>query len=576
MGWVWANALDDAGVKEKLAQMYAADMPILVLNATQDRGPRQSMSDITGVTSSASIAIYQNDKDGLQIYSIDAPLDDSADISEALSMVAKSLKQQEDIRVSKVAGERLPPLASQQPAQQALDADASIALPRMIVRDTAIAPDGSGASVTQQMTLLRDSTARRDNFVVLAKSEFNAVPGINGVTQGSTFIPAVYALEQQFHFNSQGTPLLVPALIDRYPTSTTQTKLDFNQTRSTTTSYGFNLSREQSAGLSGKTPDASAKTAFGFNFGKSHVEQSDFNFSIDDYYIAVRDLTRSPLSRSLIWDFKLADRILNDVFYFGGNERRITPMMRTAYAQTLAAWEMPAQYSGDFTLRAQATITNTVITRSRSELRPDVRRQPTSTLNIPGRLPFLTRETTVFLQSKQGNGSCLVDGFSGVFLANCPVPGSSSYLNTYDAQWQLDADKRYVNRQTGRCLQVDVAGGGVVTAPCSLSLNQQWEWRADRLYSLYNASDDNWRLHVVNGRVRARIDPAIYQDLPTNPNHALLIPWSNYPSAPVRGATVPTLASGTQPLIPNDWLRFRGVNSSEIWSVVPLRQNLVR
>jgi hemolysin len=80
---------------------------------------------------------------------------------------------------------------------------------------------------------------------------------------------------------------------------------------------------------------------------------------------------------------------------------------------------------------------------------------------------------------------------------------------------------------------------------------------------------------VVNGQVRSRTDLSVYQDLPLNPNHALLNPWSNYPSAPVPGVTIPTYDSNPRPApIPNDWMQFKAVTSDQVWRVIPLRANI--
>lgn len=137
------------------------------------------------------------------------------------------------------------------------------------------------------------------------------------------------------------------------------------------------------------------------------------------------------------------------------------------------------------------------------------------------------------------------------------------------------------NRGSGQCMQMLPSGlspGGhqVITARCTLNNDQHWEWRADRIYSLYNGAADDWRLHVnPGGLVDVRTeDKDKYQDLPKNPFQDLLIPWSNYPSQPVLGVFVPVLM-GNQPPIPEDWLRFRAVGPDQTWKITVLRQSLM-
>jgi hemolysin len=250
--------------------------------------------------------------------------------------------------------------------------------------------------------------------------------------------------------------------------------------------------------------------------------------------------------------------------------------MERATVEAYSRWVVPGRHRGGFTINAGAPpIENVSYTGRAVNQSRDPRRQPASIISIPARLPFLSRETTVMIQSQLGSGGCLYDNSGEVQLTTCPTPDQPGYLNTYVAQWQLDAESRYVNRGTGRCLEVDLAGGGTITQPCSFKLEQRWQWRADRLHSLYDDATANWRLHVINGQVRSRTDLSVYQDLPLNPNHALLNPWSNYPSAPVPGVTIPTYDGNPRPApIPNDWLRFKAVTSDQVWRVIPLRANI--
>ncbi|WP_250628413.1 RICIN domain-containing protein [Pinirhizobacter soli] len=558
VGWVWAGALADPAVREEAGRMYESGLPLLVLNGTGITDASQAATAIVGLTTNAPVAMYIHDKAGnVRSFSIDADLSSTQSLEKAISVVAGQTR--EAIRTQRVV------LA---------DDVEPIALPRVTMIDTATDPRGSGSSVTQEVNVIRDSTISRDQYVVIAKSRWNVIPNNNGLSGGALTIPGSYRLDQTLIVDSEGTPVLLPSLASQYPASNGSTDISFTDTQRTTTSYGFNISRDMSGGLQGMVPEASAKTSFGFTFGREYVDEQSINFSVRDYSVAAAASSPTLGSRAT-WNLNLAAAISSNAGYFGGSPSlaRVTPMMRQASAETFARWVLSARHPGGMRIIAQANVSNLRFTGSSIGSVGDTWAQPNSVINVPSRLPYLSRETTVLIQSQAGGGSCLSDSFGSLQLVSCPGP--TSWLNTRVAHWRLDAEGRYVNGQTGNCLQFDTSSGDATVGSCSLALNQRWEWRADRIYTLFNSAADDWRLHVVNGRARVVTDPAVYQDLPTNHNQILLNPWSNYPAAPVRGVTVPNIGAGsTQSPIPEDWLRFRAIRPEETWRVIPIRANI--
>jgi hemolysin len=591
IGWVSADALVDEQVAERIATMYSVGIPVLIIAPAPTAETEQRIEAIVGPRSNATIAIYhRGDEHKSRIFSIDAPGNVTVDVSKALRRAAHSLQAYlaEDT-ANKAGGVQTTALSRNTASDGAhaalakVDANnangvQAIALPIYTVSDDAYAADGSGASVIQQVDILRDSSTTRDQYVISAKATYNLIPSNNGHVRFGLTLPERYRVTQRLTIDSEGTPGITPTLQRQYPASTGSTAVTFSETQSTTTSYGFNISTEVSAGLQGPVPEASAKTAYGFTFGRTYVDEKNFNFTINDYNVATGATAPSPVSRESSWDYRLATAIRSNAGYFGNppNGGRFTPMMERATVQAYSRWVVPGRHRGGFTINAGAPpIDNVSYTGSAVNQSRDARRQPTSVISVPSRLPFLSRETTVMIQSQLGSGGCLFDSSGIVRLTTCPTPNQPGYLNTYVAQWQLDAESRYVNRGTGRCLEVDLVGGGTTTQPCSFKLEQRWQWRADRLHSLYDDATANWRLHMVNGQVRSRTDLAVYQDLPLNPNHALLNPWSNYPSAPVRGVTIPTYDGNPRPApIPDAWLQFKAVTSDQVWRVIPLRANI--
>ncbi|WP_331991238.1 RICIN domain-containing protein [Dyella sp.] len=529
-----------------------------------------------GFASNAAAAVYVRTGNQWRVFSLDIP-----SASHDVHVAARQLVSD----VHEIMGKRqeAPRGVSRGGSEHDNRADADIgerhALPRMDLSETRYASSGNGSSATLNMTVIRDSTTSKDKFVVVAKSSYNMIPHDNGLSGGTLTVPYRYKLSQNFR---SADATIAPSLVEQFPLSDNRTDINISDTRVKETTYGFNISREISGGLQGRVPDASTKLKFRFDFSRTYKEEKAIAFSVKDYFLIS---SSQPASGGVAaqWSIELAPAIFGNKEYFGKKPtiERVTPTMRAASPQTFAIWEFDAAYQGTISLDAQSTIENAKYDGSKVEVTPDSRYQAAAGLTVDLGSAYLTRETAVFIRSEKDNGGCLWDDGGNVVLRTCPDTGRPTFLDEKHAQWRFDGEGRYINRGSGQCMQMLPSGlspGGhqVITARCTLNNDQHWEWRADRIYSLYNGAADDWRLHVSpGGLVDVRTeDKDRYQDLPKNPFHDLLIPWSNYPSQPVPGVFVPVL-TGNQPPIPEDWLRFKAVGPDQTWKITALRQSLM-
>lgn len=577
MGWVGVKALSDASVRQQAMAFFQSGVPVLVLGAPAHQDEHDAIASVFGASSRAAIAVYvRGVGGGLEIFSMDAPMvGQDAGLRVPLQQLVSDVE-------SLIGSDHHPTHSAPSAHRLADDTGEAHALPRMNVKDTQYAASGNGSSVTLDATVLRDSSTSKDVFTVIAHSKYNLKPHDNGLSDGRLTVPYRYTMKQSIIVNSSNAAV---SLAEQFPKSDQRTDIQISETKTTTTSYGFNISREISGGLQGKVPEASAKLSFGFNFGREYTDSKTVALSIKDYFLLSSAAPNPPGKHTAEWIMELASAIYGDKEYFGKSPSitRVTPTMRGAAPETLAVWELDASYQGLISLDAQSVIQNAKYNgRSSPELTPDPRLQAVASIVIPADSPYLTRETSVFIRSEKGNGGCLWDANSEVVLRQCPDTNRDNFVEQKHAQWYLDTEGRYFNRGSGKCMQMLPSGlsngaNQVITARCSLDNAQRWEWRADRIYSLYNGAADDWRLHVSSGgQVDVRIsDKNLYQDVPKNPFHDLLIPWSNYPSKPVAGVFVPVL-DGARPPIPDDWLRFNAVGPDQTWKITVLRQSLIQ
>lgn len=435
--------------------------------------------------------------------------------------------------------------------------------PVIEVVDTKYEDDGN--FITQKATVARDSSPARDNFVVVYE------------TQESMWNPHRRSLGQRLypwhdmarrysvkHRLSESHDARLAAT--EFSPRQSLTAVDVSDKVTTKTSFGFGLDSEASNSL-GPDGSSSVKPKFGFNFGKDATRENGISYQIDDFYVlASQSFENRTYQQS--WLFHLAESVEKAARKNNFAPTPLTPGMRMIEAETLSKWVISAKANGILTLSAVTSATTAIRDIAG---KPLMTLAETDNLSIDLSSPFLTREPTVMLKSKANEGLCLVNPgstFTTVRLGQC-----DSRPSNRAAQWYLDPDERYVSRLDGRCLAVSATSSAEVwMANCGQSLNQKWYWASDRIQSRHDGGDKGWRLYVDGSSVKARIDPRKQSVIPDNVNHVLLAPWSNYPQAPVPGATIPKF-NGKQSDVPAQWISGqREVTPSERWMPIPLRQ----
>ncbi|NIJ70404.1 RICIN domain-containing protein [Xanthomonas sp. 60] len=566
------SLLDDTHRLEAIAA-YRGGLPVAIV-----RGPATAMLDRVlqgafGAASPAALAVYVRTPDGSpHIHEVaELPEDDAA-------------RARLNVQLAKGIADSLQP-ASAAP-QGATPGEAElIALPRIVYTDTRYASTGNGAVVTVRGEFLRNSGRTHDIFTVSASTVQGLKPHHNGVSGDAVIIPGNYHYYLRlFTPDNSGTS---PKLSESRPLSSPATTLNISESHTTKTSYGFGLSREVSAGLQGKVPSAGAKTSFSFDFGLEYSTTNALAFSVNDY--ALTNSASSPLSQTsmVYWDLPLAPHVATRADYFGTRPTvaRVTPSMRQVSAQGSAVWFVPGTYRGNMTLTAGGRIDNLQYDGRRIDPVPDPRPQPTAGVTVAADSPYLTREVTVFIQSKAGNGGCLRDQNGVVRIAPCPDTASATWLDDLHAQWQLDSNGRYYNRGSRKCMQILTSGqdptgsGEIITRPCTTNRDQRWEWQADRIHTLHGDGHPEWRLFVGDGDfigVRTAGKPQ-FQSIPANPFHPLLNPWSSYPRAPTRSDFYPKLENlGPNPPVSDEIKQLAASPANERWELIVLRQSLHR
>lgn len=571
--WFTDQSLLDNTQRLEAIAAYREGLPVAVVRGAATATLDRVLQGIFGAASPAALAVYVRNAEGApHIHSV-AEL--PGDNTERMRLTAQLA---EGIRGSLVdAGSRA--------LQAASGEDELIALPRVVFTDTQYASSGNGAAATVRGEFLRDSGRSHDVLTVAAQAMQALKPNHNGVSGGSIIIPGNYHyFLRLFTPDNSGT---TPTLSGSQPLSSPTTDLNISQSHSTKTSYGFGLSREISAGLEGMVPSAGAKTSFSFAFGREYTTTNELAFTVKDYSLA--NSASSPLSQTsmVYWDLPLAPHVASKADYFGSSPSagNMTPSMRQVSAQGSAFWFVPGTYNGTMTLTTGGRIDNLQYDGSRIEHVPDPRPQPSAGVSVAADSPYLTREATVFIQSKAGNGGCLRDSNGVVTIAPCPDTASADWLNDLHAQWQLDSNGRYYNRGSKKCMQILISGldptgtGEIITRPCTTNRDQRWEWQADRIHTLHGDGHPEWRLFVGAGDsigVRTLGKPE-FQSIPVNPFHPLLDPWSSYPGAPTSSDFYPKLGTpDSNPPVSDEIKRLAASPSKERWELIVLRQSLHR
>lgn len=574
LAWFFDDALLDPGKRAMAIATWREGRPVAILRGAPAPVHQASLQSLFGFASPAAFAIYQRRSDGtVVLHSLAELPTDAASAGEVGAQMARTLMQRAAIVH-----------AGRSVTEESVE---KVGLPRMSAVETQYSSSGNGASVTVEMDVVRDSSRSHDQLLVNAQSRHQFKPHHNGLQgDGKLIIPGQYTWYQRLSsVDNSGTS---PTLTTQKPSSSSSTNIDITDKNTTTTSYGFGLSREVSAGLDGKSPNFGAKAAFNFQFGRQYTHERQYAMQVADYSLAASADRPAADAARTYWQAPVAGVIRSDPVYFGSRPTlaRMTPSMRQITAHGDSEWRVPGTFAGMLIIHAGGSIDNLSYDGSRIEEIPDPRPQPVASLTFQATSPYLTLVPTVYIRSRDGDGGCLREISNNVVgLGDCPVPGKLGWEEDLDAQWQLDTQGRYYNRSSRRCMHILTEGtapGGkseIVTRPCDLQLSQSWEWQADRLHSRHGEGYPEWRLFVDSDNyigVRTVGKPK-YQPIPVNPFHPLLDPWSSYPGRPGSNDFVPKLgnAGSSQPI--SDEVRQLGAAlNGERWEVIVLRQGLVR
>lgn len=462
-------------------------------------------------------------------------------------------------------------------ARRRIDADGGDAKPQAPTRRFSVnfvdeMGEVSGVNIIE---VVRSRTNSSDAKVVNIVSRVTVRTSDNGVVDGErtgknlwgTYLPIEYRLSQKL--TAEGVQ---PRYLSHFPETDERTDYTRNETKTRGFSIGGSVGTELSS--SGKPDDVlAAKLPFNVSLGYEYAQQSSLSSTFKDYAI----LAVPKATDSVEWK-ALLNESLKGVLVTRGtattpqlSEEKMTPTMRAITLNALSEWVLPGAYEGLATVIVSAGYNlertewwwqRTNVERARTWAARDV---PASFV-VDMSDPHLTSEITVLIRSAVGSGACLQDD-GDVVLAACNVMDRKQ-------MWGLDASSRYVNRGTGRCLTADTASRGVVTRPCGLTFEQQWEWRADRLHSFIDHA--KYRLYVEGGRVHYYAAEGRFQDYPVNPYGSPLEPWTNYPSAPRPGIDQQPAPAGSRPIaIPDTWgTTFRSVDAEQRWHLEVIRQGL--
>lgn len=569
--WLTDQALADSQGYQQAVRAYRRGQPVAVLRGATSESTDRALHGAFGVASPAALAVYVRSPDG-------------APHLHTVNQIPEAPEARQGLARQLVTGIADSHRVAAQASALADDTAQKVALPKVLFLDTQYAHSGNGASVTLKGEVLRDSSPSAEALVVSAMSLHNLKPHHNGQSGNSVIVPGNY-----HYFLRLSTPdnrNTLPQLAQARPLSDPSTNLNVETTNSRETRYGFGTSREISGGLEGKVPSFGAKIAFSFDFSRTNTTSHTLAFSVKDYSIAAS--AAEPLHQTAMayWDMPLAPLVANTADYFGSNPTptKMTPSMVQVSAEGAATWVVPGNFDNTLNISAGGRIDNKGFTGRKIENLPDPRVQPTAAVSVRADSAYLTREPTVFIQSKAGNGGCLRDDNGVVRIAPCPDVANPHWIEDLAAQWQLDDHGRYYNRGSSNCMQILLSGtapggsGEIITSRCSTNRDQRWEWQADRIHTLHGDGHPLWRIFVGPGNivgVRTTNTPE-YQDIPINPYHALLAPWSSYPSKPGSSDFIPRLDAGRNEPVSEEVKRLDASPAGERWELIVLRQSLHR
>lgn len=615
VAWVPAAALARPGARAEALEIVSAGVPMLV---TAQAGEPRFESSVFGMGAKRATVLYQPLGDG----SLHLHLFDDSDDPATRHLIAERVAEDVASRARAARESTKPPSRRARRAIPAPSPATADSVPMRKWSASSIGANGSRMAFTA--TVIRDASARHDTKVVTVRSDAEVIPYNNGlktltptfvdffvpvkITPNALLIPGTYAQYTLLRWAEVDDPKV--GLASHHPETDGTTDRVISDKHSTKTSLGISVSPDVSQGLADKKVSVTGKLPVSFSFGREYIDEQTVQMTLKDYGVAFRE-KRGAGYAAATWEFSLANDIAGNRSYFNDSyllgDARLTPMMRRANLQTIATWRVRGDYEGKLYVDSLAAVRNRWYRRENINLYTvnshasvtelddcDARvaygetsacklvgfsttgsvpefiansAQPLASVEMDLSSPYLTRTPTVLLQSLKHPDRCLTHWGTTATLVACDRSPDERSL-----QWTFDEFGRYVNRASGACLQVSPASGRVVVQPCNQSLQQQWEWRADRIHSRFEGGTRQLRAPEEAGffnGLTADYRPGIDPILPINPTNALLPPWTTYPLKAHKGDYIPGFNFTAAPL-PDSYLGFDDVDDAVRWGTIPL------
>jgi hypothetical protein len=561
MAVVAADALDTLGDRRgMLWQLFHAGVPVFVC---MDGAERQVVARFFGVAPTGGDTLFVREADGdvdmIGVGSTDARWD--ARWTQALmDELADFQKDADDVG----------------PKSRLLASNDTAPVPMLRIHEGVL--DTGTQEITGRLSIdvIRSATRTGDDKEIHVHTWPSITPTAAGIHEGhrqgvnltAAYLPWTYRVSHAV--TAVGA---TPLMVDYLPLSDGRTEFDYAESKERT--VGIGGTSGDSLSTDGKADSLlAAKIPFNLSFNYAYTTREELRFRFNDYSLVARPVDRgtrvlweAPIAPSL--KHSLVERVYADSVKL--TEKRMTPMMRSATMAAWSGWRLPGDYEGIASVRIDMGYDRNEKTWwwEGARWRHTDRTMPVSralSYELDLSHPFLTREITVLLRSNDGVGGCIAQDGDTVRMASCDPTNRGQ-------MWGLDSEGRYVNRGNGQCLRADIAQRSLTTARCSLSNDQSWEWRADRIHSGYG--DRSHRLYVENGNLRFFAGSARFDTIPVNPHAAALKPWAGYPQAPLPGELVPAPFGTQAGFVPAEWAgRYGPVGAEQRWTPIVLRAGL--
>ncbi|KZN17222.1 MULTISPECIES: RICIN domain-containing protein [Pseudomonas] len=549
-----ASIVDDEASIEKVKSIFNSGVPVLLKMDDQNPELASKVAAIFGISGPFDYALFHRVKNTrVEIFRLDGY--DADNVLDATRQIVRNFKINASEQEEEFVG--LPKLTYNVNVQSP-SREVSSVLNIDVIRSAQRTQDKKFVVIKTNPTTIRSEK----NGITIGGSD----PGGNGQNLWGAYLPHTYRFTQRL--TAEG---VTPTLVSFAPQSDSRTEFDFTEVKT----QGFSIGGTLGGEFGGTKADGityAAKTPFNVNFGFNHQHSKSMSYNFKDYSLLASH-QNSKVTWSAPIDSKLKGALIKRLTATTPilTEERMTPMMRSASLESYTLWELPGAYTGRATVNVgggyELARTEWWWERTQVKARDVIdfyNAEQAYVLDMNS--PFLSREMTVLIRSAQGVGKCLTGNDNGsVSLESCVATDSKQ-------QWGLDSESRYVNRASQSCLNLREEDGTLATKTCTLDNRQQWEWRADRIHSLY---DLEWRLYSLNGQPKIIPDNSmLFQSIPKNTFNALNIPWASYPLAPSAQDVMPNHL-GPSPQISPEWVeKYRGVDVRQRWRIEILRDGL--